>query len=79
MISLTAPKLGVKKYADEGRVHWLGGRFIGQCVRFLPFSLASSLTVVRFCSEMNAKHELNLPEYPGSSQVVDITQPARKL
>ncbi|KAM0788336.1 hypothetical protein ACM66B_001478 [Microbotryomycetes sp. NB124-2] len=28
LLSLTAPKLGVKQYADEGRTHWLGGRFI---------------------------------------------------
>ncbi|KAL8284037.1 hypothetical protein RQP46_005150 [Phenoliferia psychrophenolica] len=51
LISLTAPKLGVRKYADEGRVHWLGGR------------------------EMADKYQLNLPAYPGSSQVVDITVP----
>ncbi|KAK4697016.1 NAD(P)H-hydrate epimerase, partial [Phenoliferia sp. Uapishka_3] len=59
LISLTAPKQGVKKYAEEGRVHWLGGRFIGH--------------------EMNEKYELNLPEYPGSMQVVDITLPSKKL
>ena len=29
LISLTAPKMGVRQYADEGRVHWLAGRFIG--------------------------------------------------
>ncbi|SGZ16707.1 BQ5605_C020g09060 [Microbotryum silenes-dioicae] len=28
LISLTAPKLGVKEYAEEGRTHWLGGRFV---------------------------------------------------
>ncbi|KAK4058364.1 hypothetical protein OIO90_000522 [Microbotryomycetes sp. JL221] len=28
LLSLTAPKLGVKEYAEQGRTHWLGGRFI---------------------------------------------------
>jgi hypothetical protein len=28
VLSLTAPKLGIKEYAEEGRPHWLGGRFI---------------------------------------------------
>ena len=27
---------------------------------------------------MDDKHALNLPEYPGSSQVVDITQSGQK-
>lgn len=28
LISLTAPKLGVKEYAEQGRLHFLGGRFV---------------------------------------------------
>lgn len=28
LISLTAPKLGVKEYAEQGRLHYLGGRFV---------------------------------------------------
>ncbi|CAJ0844137.1 13380_t:CDS:10 [Entrophospora sp. SA101] len=49
LISLTAPKLGVKQF--NGR-HFLGGRFI--------------------TPEMDTKYQLNLPNYPGSSQFVEI-------
>lgn len=28
VLSLTAPKVGIKRYAEEGRIHWLGGRFV---------------------------------------------------
>ncbi|EJT98745.1 YjeF N-terminal domain-containing protein [Dacryopinax primogenitus] len=49
LISLTAPKLGVKGY--RGR-HWLGGRFVPPA--------------------MEREWELNLPEYPGSEQIVQL-------
>ncbi|KAH9922861.1 YjeF N-terminal domain-like protein [Epithele typhae] len=49
LISLTAPKEGVRKY--KGR-HFLGGRFV-------PTTLAE-------------KFQLNLPEYPGISQIVEL-------
>lgn len=28
LLSLTAPKMGVKGFAESGGTHWLGGRFI---------------------------------------------------
>ncbi|KAF9061463.1 YjeF N-terminal domain-containing protein [Rhodocollybia butyracea] len=49
LVSLTAPKLGVRSF--RGR-HFVGGRFI-------PKSLEE-------------KFELNLPEYPGSDQIVEL-------
>ncbi|KZT50836.1 YjeF N-terminal domain-like protein [Calocera cornea HHB12733] len=49
LVSLTAPKLGVKGY--KGR-HWLGGRFV-------PPTMAR-------------EWELNLPEYPGGQQIVEL-------
>ncbi|KAF8588565.1 YjeF N-terminal domain-like protein [Ramaria rubella] len=49
LISLTAPKQGVRDY--KGR-HFLGGRFISK--------------------GMEKKYELNLPEYPGYDQIVEL-------
>lgn len=49
LISLTAPKEGVKEF--KGR-HFLGGRFISK--------------------EMEKKYQLNLPEYPGFSQIIEL-------
>ncbi|KIJ54152.1 hypothetical protein M422DRAFT_58315 [Sphaerobolus stellatus SS14] len=49
LISLTAPKEGVKEF--KGR-HFLGGRFVPKA--------------------MEKKYQLNLPEYPGFSQIVEL-------
>ncbi|KAI0354886.1 YjeF N-terminal domain-like protein [Trametes cingulata] len=49
LVSLTAPKEGVRKYTGR---HFLGGRFV-------PKSLEE-------------KFQLNLPEYPGISQIVEL-------
>jgi len=49
LISLTAPKEGVRSFAGR---HFLGGRFI-------PW-------------EMQKKYELNLPNYSGSEQIVEL-------
>ncbi|XP_006456548.1 hypothetical protein AGABI2DRAFT_181137 [Agaricus bisporus var. bisporus H97] len=49
LVSLTAPKLGVKAF--KGR-HFLGGRFVPKA--------------------MEEKLELNLPLYPGFSQIVEL-------
>lgn len=51
LISLTAPKEGVRGY--RGR-HFLGGRFVTKA--------------------MEEKFGLNLPEYPGSDQIVELPQ-----
>ncbi|ORY79283.1 YjeF N-terminal domain-containing protein [Leucosporidium creatinivorum] len=50
LISLTAPKLGVKAFAEEGRTHWLGGRFINDTMNKhydlqLPFYPGSAQAV----------------------------------
>ncbi|TDL20273.1 YjeF N-terminal domain-like protein [Rickenella mellea] len=52
LISLTAPKLGVKDF--KGR-HFLGGRFVSK--------------------RSEEKFNLNLPEYPGYEQIVELTTP----
>ncbi|KAF9053064.1 YjeF N-terminal domain-containing protein [Panaeolus papilionaceus] len=49
LISLTAPKLGVKDFMGR---HFLGGRFVPKY--------------------LEDKYELNLPQYPGSSQIVEL-------
>ncbi|KAI0365718.1 YjeF N-terminal domain-like protein [Pilatotrama ljubarskyi] len=49
LVSLTAPKEGVRKFTGR---HFLGGRFV-------PKSLEE-------------KFQLNLPEYPGISQIVEL-------
>ncbi|EIN12563.1 YjeF N-terminal domain-like protein [Punctularia strigosozonata HHB-11173 SS5] len=51
LVSLTAPKQGVKEF--KGR-HFLGGRFVTKA--------------------MEEKLGLNLPEYPGSDQIVELPQ-----
>lgn len=53
IVSLTAPKVGVKEFAEAGGTHYLGGRFIS--------------------GQMDLKYGLNLPQYSGTSQCVDIT------
>ncbi|KAJ7578170.1 YjeF N-terminal domain-like protein [Mycena floridula] len=54
LVSLTAPKQGVKLF--KGR-HFLGGRFV-------PRSLEE-------------KFQLNLPQYPGCDQIVELSAPHR--
>jgi len=54
IISLTAPKLGVREFAEAGGTHFLGGRFIS--------------------GQMDLNYGLNLPQYYGTTQCVDITQ-----
>jgi len=49
LISLTAPKEGVKEFKGK---HFLGGRFISK--------------------KMEKKYQLNLPEYPGFDQIVEL-------
>jgi len=49
LISLTAPKLGVKEFTGR---HFLGGRFVSK--------------------EFEKKFELNLPDYPGYEQIVEL-------
>lgn len=111
LISLTAPKMGVKGF--KGR-HFLGGRFVTKCVvllflrfaailsptppqslmavyirisRFrcidsptLPFSFNLILQELRrficlpfFRRHMAEQLNLNLPEYPGYEQIVELT------
>ncbi|TBU62228.1 YjeF N-terminal domain-like protein [Dichomitus squalens] len=55
LVSLTAPKEGVRNY--KGR-HFLGGRFVPKI--------------------LEEKYQLNLPEYPGISQIVELPR-AEKL
>jgi len=66
LVSLTAPKLGVKSF--KGR-HFLGGRFIPKCVG-LYFAGILQLTVS--FRTMDEKFGLNLPRYPGFMQIVEL-------
>ena len=67
LLSLTAPKEGVKGFTGR---HFLGGRFISKYVLFAFASL--------FCFTSNRdraieeRFNLNLPEYPGIDQIVDL-------
>lgn len=70
LISMTAPKLGVKNWVEAGGIHYLGARFTGQYVAGRDrWSVADT-----FLSVIEAKYQLNLPEFPGRSQCVDITR-----
>ena len=66
LVSLTAPKLGVKSF--KGR-HFLGGRFIPKCVGLY---LAGILQLTVSFRTMDEKFGLNLPRYPGFMQIVEL-------
>ena len=66
LVSLTAPKLGVKSF--KGR-HFLGGRFIPKFVD--RYFVGISQLTVSFRT-MDEKFGLNLPRYPGFTQIVEL-------
>ena len=66
LVSLTAPKLGVKSF--KGR-HFLGGRFIPKFVG--RYFVGISQLTVSFRT-MDEKFGLNLPRYPGFTQIVEL-------
>lgn len=67
LVSLTAPKEGVRTF--EGR-HFLGGRFIPKLA--LSHCLSSRRDSDTDCRAMEEKYRLNLPEYPGFEQIVEL-------
>jgi NAD(P)H-hydrate epimerase len=68
LISLTAPKEGVRGFIGK---HFLGGRFVPRCAS--PMSLSYSRTgPERACRTLAQQYELNLPEYPGVDQIVEL-------
>ncbi|TEB40186.1 YjeF N-terminal domain-like protein [Coprinellus micaceus] len=54
LISLTAPKEGVKDFTGR---HFLGGRFVPK--------------------NLDKKHDLNIPDYPGFEQIVELPSVAK--
>lgn len=72
LISLTAPKLGVKEF--RGR-HYLGGRFVSKCVSLIhPVYESPLIDIHVFNREFEQRFEMNLPEYPGYEQIVELPQ-----
>lgn len=74
LISLTAPKAGVKAF--KGR-HYLGGRFIPPCGSSPDGSIAArhcTLTAASPFRVITQKYKLDPPPYKGSSQIADITE-----
>jgi NAD(P)H-hydrate epimerase len=69
LISLTAPKEGVRAF--KGR-HFLGGRFVPKYVVCIHIYIILTDVALRCMEE---KFQLNLPEYPGSDQIVELSQP----
>ena len=70
LISLTAPKEGVRPFTGR---HFLGGRFIPWFVHAPVFPTSTAIPQIDlFCREMQNKYELNLPNYPGSEQIVEL-------
>lgn len=67
LISLTVPKLGVRSFKGQ---HWLGGRFVPESVILL--STHQHRARLTYCSEVEKKFELNIPEYPGTEGVVEL-------
>ena len=68
LISLTAPKEGVREY--KGR-HFLGGRFLSRWVTRLVVHMKLKVSF----REIEKKYALNLPEYPGFDQIVELSCP----
>jgi len=68
LISLTAPKEGVRPFTGR---HFLGGRFIPWFVHASVFPTVVP-QIDLFCREMQKKYELNLPNYFGSEQIVEL-------
>jgi NAD(P)H-hydrate epimerase len=66
LISLTAPKEGVRGYTGR---HFLGGRFVPRYVQVLTDDRGTKDCFDRMLEE---KFELNLPPYPGSDQIVEL-------
>ena len=69
LISLTAPKEGVRAYTGR---HFLGGRFVPRYVHFLADDRRFKDHLDRMLEE---KFELNLPAYPGFDQIVELPRP----
>jgi len=66
LVSLTAPKMGVKSF--KGR-HFLGGRFIS---KFVSQHFVRILQLTVSCRTMDEEYGLNLPKYPGFTQIVEL-------
>ena len=69
LVSLTAPKEGVRAY--KGR-HFLGGRFVPKSVTFSSLQGHAAHVRVFVYRTLEEKYQLNLPEYPGFSQIVEL-------
>lgn len=83
LISLTAPKRGVRFFAGEQ--HWLGGRFVPSSVGCLPLcetsgqDADSERAMVRWAARRMAEEfALDLPRYPSTDQIVEIPVLAEK-
>lgn len=70
LISLTAPKEGVKDFTGR---HFLGGRFVPK----YGF-LSSCRLLLTSRRNFEKKYELNLPEYPGVDQIVELPSLAKE-
>lgn len=69
LLSLTAPKEGVRPF--KGR-HFLGGRFVPKLAFISYFSLDWDFHIDH--RAMEERFKLNLPEYPGFEQIVELPQ-----
>lgn len=69
LVSLTAPKEGVRSF--KGR-HFLGGRFVPKLA--LNYHLSPGWDFDTDCRVMEERFQLNLPEYPGFEQIVELPQ-----
>ncbi|KAJ3513743.1 hypothetical protein NLJ89_g2776 [Agrocybe chaxingu] len=65
LVSLTAPKQGVKDYTGR---HFLGGRFVPKCALCIQdFQVAHFVDRI-----LEERFELHLPHYPDSAQIVEL-------
>ena len=70
LISLTAPKEGVKDFIGK---HFLGGRFVPKYVAIILFFVFVTFLSSMFCPRpLEEKFQLNLPDYHGYDQIVEL-------
>jgi NAD(P)H-hydrate epimerase len=77
LVSLTAPKPLVKWF--QGR-HFLGGRWVAELYLLNHTGLILTQPQLRFLSpEIARKYNLDLPEYNGIDQIVELGPSGQKL
>ena len=71
LVSLTAPKEGAKYFTGR---HFLGGRFVPKYVLMRSIAGMTCVPHHMIVRAMQEKFKLNLPDYPGFDQIVELSR-----